>query len=230
MNQLVTLPHGLKVEVHSASTAFQLIIDNVRQKKSGFSLALNTEKILRLNDYPQFKEVFDAATVRICDGVGLNLFTKSNMKKINLPIEVIKICKKYNFKLGIFGTDDHTLNMAITQLKNKYDLEVTCSAHGFHPDQFYLEKIKVFQPDIIFLGMGSPKQEYLSLRIVKETDIFVINVGGAIDVLSGKKPPAPDIIQHSKFEWLFRFLIDPKRLMRIIRLFRIFLVRYQMND
>ena len=86
MNQLVTLPRELTVEVHSAPNAFQLIIDNVRKKKSGFSLALNAEKILRLHDDAKFKEVFDAATVRICDGVRLNLFLKRKMKKINLPM------------------------------------------------------------------------------------------------------------------------------------------------
>ena len=161
MNQLVTLPRELTVEVHSAPNAFQLIIDNVRKKKSGFSLALNAEKILRLHDDAKFKEVFDAATVRICDGVGLNLFLKRKMKKVNLPIEVIEICKKHNFKLGIFGTDEHTLTMAIAQLKNKYNIEVTCSANGFQTDQFYLEQINIHQPDIIFVWEVQSKNTYL---------------------------------------------------------------------
>jgi len=80
-------------------------------------------------------------------------------------------------------------------------------------DQAEVEKINSTNPDIVWVGLGSPKQErWMAEHLGKIEAPVMIGVGAAFDFLSGKKPQAPRWIQRSGFEWLFRLATEPKRL------------------
>ena len=69
--------------------------------------------------------------------------------------------------------------------------------------------------DIIWVGLGSPKQEYFMAELARHLQGGVlIGVGAAFDFLSGLKPQAPRWMQRSGFEWLFRLTTEPRRLWR----------------
>jgi N-acetylglucosaminyldiphosphoundecaprenol N-acetyl-beta-D-mannosaminyltransferase len=77
------------------------------------------------------------------------------------------------------------------------------------------EIVKQSKPDIIWVGLGSPKQEQWMYDHVGKIDApLMIGVGAAFDFLSGHKPQAPLWIQKSGLEWLFRFFHEPKRLFK----------------
>ena len=80
-------------------------------------------------------------------------------------------------------------------------------------DQAEIEKINSTNPDIVWVGISSPKQErWMAEHLGKIEAPVMIGVGAAFDFLSGKKPQAPRWIQRSGFEWLFRLATEPKRL------------------
>jgi len=82
-------------------------------------------------------------------------------------------------------------------------------------DNAIAARIQAAEPDIVWVGIGSPRQEIWMSEHLKRLDVPVlIGVGAAFDFLSGNKVQAPRWVQRSGFEWLFRLLTEPRRLWR----------------
>lgn len=77
-----------------------------------------------------------------------------------------------------------------------------------------LNDVSEFNPDIVWLGVGSPKQDLLAAEIVETLQIDTFAVGAAFDFITGTKRIAPKFMQVLALEWLFRLLSEPKRLWR----------------
>lgn len=78
-----------------------------------------------------------------------------------------------------------------------------------------LVAINGVSPDIVWVALGSPRQERWMADHLDEIDAHaLIGVGAAFDFLSGRKRQAPRWIQRSGFEWLFRLVNEPRRLWR----------------
>jgi N-acetylglucosaminyldiphosphoundecaprenol N-acetyl-beta-D-mannosaminyltransferase len=75
-------------------------------------------------------------------------------------------------------------------------------------------KIREVNPDIIWIGLGTPKQDFASLQLASTLGIPCIGVGAAFDFVAGTVPEAPVWCQRSGLEWLFRLLSEPRRLWR----------------
>jgi N-acetylglucosaminyldiphosphoundecaprenol N-acetyl-beta-D-mannosaminyltransferase len=75
--------------------------------------------------------------------------------------------------------------------------------------------IKAAAPDIVWVGLSTPKQEVWMASHVKRLNIPVlIGVGAAFDFLAGTKPQAPGWMQRSGLEWAYRLACEPRRLWR----------------
>ncbi len=78
-----------------------------------------------------------------------------------------------------------------------------------------VERIRAAQPHIVWVGLGTPRQERWMAAHVARLDVpALIGVGAAFDFLSGAKPQAPRWMQRSGLEWLFRLGSEPRRLWR----------------
>ena len=76
-----------------------------------------------------------------------------------------------------------------------------------------METLKQLQPDILIIGLGSPKQELWMLDHRRELDIPVIwGAGGTLDYAANSIPRAPFWMHKLGLEWLGRMLIEPGRL------------------
>lgn len=78
-----------------------------------------------------------------------------------------------------------------------------------------IDLINAANPDVVWVGLGSPKQD-LWMQSMRErlNAPVLIGVGAAFDFLSGEKPQAPKWMQRAALEWLFRLLTEPRRLWR----------------
>lgn len=82
----------------------------------------------------------------------------------------------------------------------------------------YLEAIRDARPDIVWVGLGAPKQERWIATHARALGRGVfVGVGAAFDFLSGGKPQAPRVLQRLGLEWLFRLVSEPRRLWRRYR-------------
>lgn len=80
-------------------------------------------------------------------------------------------------------------------------------------DQEIVRQINEARADIIWVGLGSPRQElWMHSHLGKVNAPLMVGVGAAFDFLSGKKTQAPLWIQRHGLEWLFRFASEPVRL------------------
>lgn len=76
------------------------------------------------------------------------------------------------------------------------------------------ERVQASGADIVWLGLGTPKQDQLGSALAREISTVTVNVGAAFDFLAGTVDEAPVWVQRSGFEWLFRLASEPRRLWR----------------
>jgi N-acetylglucosaminyldiphosphoundecaprenol N-acetyl-beta-D-mannosaminyltransferase len=94
-----------------------------------------------------------------------------------------------------------------------------CYSPPFAPvDEAYVtdcaDRIRASAADIVWVGLGTPKQDQLGTALSRQIDAVSVNVGAAFDFLAGTAREAPVWVQRSGFEWLFRLASEPKRLWR----------------
>lgn len=68
--------------------------------------------------------------------------------------------------------------------------------------------------DIVWVGLGTPKQDHVAVAIEELLGVSAVGVGAAFDFLAGTRREAPRWVQRSGFEWLYRMLSEPRRLGR----------------
>lgn len=76
------------------------------------------------------------------------------------------------------------------------------------------DSIRPSRPDLVWVGLGTPKQDYAGQMLCETLGLPVLNVGAAFDFAAGTTREAPAWIQRSGFEWLFRLVSEPRRLWR----------------
>ncbi|MBX6366002.1 MAG: WecB/TagA/CpsF family glycosyltransferase [Gemmatimonadetes bacterium] len=74
--------------------------------------------------------------------------------------------------------------------------------------------LRATRPDLLFVAMGSPLQEYYLAALPAESAGAALGVGGSFDVLAGLKRDAPAWARGHGLEWLYRLAQDPRRLWR----------------
>ena len=76
-------------------------------------------------------------------------------------------------------------------------------------------RINQAAPDVVWVGLGSLKQEYWMSHFRQRLSApILIGVGAAFDFITGRIPQAPRWMQNASLEWLFRLLVEPNRLWR----------------
>jgi N-acetylglucosaminyldiphosphoundecaprenol N-acetyl-beta-D-mannosaminyltransferase len=86
---------------------------------------------------------------------------------------------------------------------------------GFEEDDEVLAQIRALKPNIVWVGLSTPKQELWLLKHMPKIGCGVgIGVGAAFDLLSGTTTQAPRWIQRSGLEWAFRLAVEPRRLFK----------------
>ena len=93
------------------------------------------------------------------------------------------------------------------------------------------EAINAAKPDIVWIGLSTPKQERFAHELSRRVNVhFIITVGAAFDIHTGHLHQAPRLLQRMGLEWLFRLVMEPRRLWRrYLKIVPLFLV-YAVND
>ncbi|MEE8603232.1 WecB/TagA/CpsF family glycosyltransferase [Euzebya tangerina] len=80
-------------------------------------------------------------------------------------------------------------------------------------EQQRLAHIRDSGADVVWVGLGMPKQELWMHRVAPELPgTALMGVGAAFDFLAGTVAQAPDVLQRAGLEWLYRLLREPRRL------------------
>lgn len=206
-------------------------MDDCIAKKSGceYIVVANVDTVVKSKSDGVFKKAVDESGLSIPDGFPLLLMGRLKgyqLKKRaygpDLMFEFLKSSESKGYSHFFYGATDDTLTRLIKNIKMLFPgIRIAGSyAPPFRPltgeeDAGIVEMIKGAAPDVLWVGIGCPKQE-LWMREHKEmlNVPVMVGVGAAFDFLSGVKPQAPVWMRDNGLEWLFRLAGEPKRLWR----------------
>ncbi len=199
-------------------------------------VAVNAEKILHATD--QSRAIINR-NLGYPDGIGAvwALRKKGHKSTVKIPgceLWLDLINKHYKGKsFYLVGGKEEVINATVTKLKSEYKgIDICNFRNGYlktdDEEQALIEDIKELQPDVVFIAMGSPKQELLMERIQQHHKAVYQGLGGSFDVYTGNVKRAPNWWVNNNLEWAYRLLRQPSRIKRQIHLVRFF-INLQLN-
>jgi N-acetylglucosaminyldiphosphoundecaprenol N-acetyl-beta-D-mannosaminyltransferase len=197
--------------------------------KPRFAVAINPEKIIRASRDRELQNILKNSDLNFVDGIGViwasKIFYKEKFQErvpgIDLFLDVLLLAEEKNYSVFLLGSREEIIQKAVKNLsENHPKLRIAGFRNGYFSDEkSVVENIRNSKADILFVGMGSPKQEKFIYNNLNNLEVkFAMGVGGSFNVLAGEFQRAPYIVQKLGLEWLYRFLLDPKRFPRIISL------------
>ena len=188
----------------------------------------NAQTVTMCQSQKVFNNLINKSDLTLADG--MSIVWGARWLGIHLPERVAgpdvmenlcALAAQKGYKVYLMGSSWENLrNLRSTLLQNWPKLNIV----GFHSPPFcdrlsekesnlIVEKINETNPDILFVGISSPKQEYWIAENLNKLKVpLALGVGAAFDFLSGKIPRAPEFLRTSGFEWLHRLWCEPRRL------------------
>jgi len=213
--------HNIRVSPFSKIQVAEKILERKPVGQHFHFLAAST--VVAASRDPKLLEILNDG-VSICDSKPLSKFIdnfKTPLKNIRGADAFRQTIKNSSSRDRHFfiGTDDITLmflNANLLSINPNFKLVGTCTLYFLETfSENYLkvlQELSSTQPTIIWVGLGSPKQDYLAEFIAKEFPASVVAIGAAFDFVSGRKTEAPKVLQKLSLEWLFRLVSEPRRL------------------
>lgn len=209
--------------------------------KNLFIVTANPEIVDYATENEPYRKLINSADYVVPDGTGivkaasiLKTPLKTRVPGIELMEECLKIANANKQKVFLLGATNEVVKMAVQKLSENYPEIDFDFHHGFFDltDEMVLKQVTSSKPDYIFVGMGYPRQEqWIERHAHRFNKTVLMGVGGSIEVFSGNKKRAPVIFRKLNLEWVYRLLIDWKRIGRIKAipkfLFKVFKVRFK---
>ena len=208
------------VEVFPFSSREQLM-DYVDKNKS-ILIAINAEKVMNATD--QTRAIINS-NIGYCDGVGavwaLRQKGAKNVEKIpgcELWLDIIN--RYHNDKsFYLIGGKQEVIDATVKKLKQDFPgLNLVGYRNGYLKSDdernALIDDVAQKKPDVVFVAMGSPKQEILMTDMMKVHPAIYQGLGGSFDVYTGRVKRAPLWWQKHNIEFLYRFLKQPQRYRR----------------
>lgn len=193
-------------------------------------VAVNAEKILHATDESR---ALINRNMGYPDGIGAvwALQKKGAGKVVKIPgcelwLDVVQSYYKVK-SFYLVGGKQEIIDATVSKLKSEYNGINICNYRNGYiktetEELALIEDIKKHNPDVVFVAMGSPKQELLMERIQKEHQAVYQGLGGSFDVYTGNVKRAPEWWVKNNMEWTYRLLSQPSRIKRQIHLVRFF--------
>jgi N-acetylglucosaminyldiphosphoundecaprenol N-acetyl-beta-D-mannosaminyltransferase len=189
---------------------------------------VNAHVVNRSRVTPGLGDALRRADLVYCDGYGVRLAARAMHRDVPHRMTgadwiwgLAAVCELAGQSIYLLGSEPPTAHEAAAQLRRWYpDLDVVGSHHGYfeldspHGDRV-IEDIIERRPQIILVGMGTPKQELWADRYADQLGGAVVwTVGALFDYVSGHTPRAPRWLADNGLEWIFRLAIEPRRMWR----------------
>jgi N-acetylglucosaminyldiphosphoundecaprenol N-acetyl-beta-D-mannosaminyltransferase len=189
---------------------------------------VNAHVLNESREDPALRAALMDADLVYCDGYGVRLAAKALSTEIPHRMtgadwiwDLAARCEERDASVYLLGGDPGVAAQAGQRLRRTHPgLRVVGTHHGYfqmgsgHDDRV-IEDVNACCPDILLVGMGTPKQEIWAQRSVDRLDCSVLwSVGALFDFVSGRVPRAPASLSDNGLEWIFRLAIEPQRMWR----------------
>ncbi|MCK4426899.1 MAG: WecB/TagA/CpsF family glycosyltransferase [candidate division Zixibacteria bacterium] len=222
MNKITLL--GCPIDNLSFDDTLRKIEDSIQKRKLIRHCAINAAKIVKIQSDRKLRETVVSSDLISPDGqsiVWASRFLKKPLPErvtgIDLMQKLLELAARKGYKVFLLGAREEVICKLKEKLKRELpDLNLVGWRNGyFSPaeEEGIVKEINQKKPDILFVGMSSPKKEYWMSKYQSALKVpFCMGVGGGFDVLVGKIKRAPPWIQRVGLEWFYRFLQEPTRM------------------
>ncbi len=189
-------------------------------------ITANAEILYQASHDPELAKIINGANLVTPDGIGvvwaagfLGHQTRGRVTGIELLEAICREGTRRGWKVFFFGAAPGVAETAAGNLAEKYPgLKIAGSINGYftpEKEKDIIAAIKEAAPDILFVGLGAPRQEFWIRDKREELQVPVcIGIGGSFDVISGQKKRAPAWVIKANLEWLYRLVSEPSRIKR----------------
>lgn len=207
----------------SAFCSHQEAVDHlkllVHSGASGYSVAINAEKVIRCLEDITFKGIVDQAVIKVPDGagavLGLSILHNVHSKKIDFPQAALLAAEQMgeSCRLALIGASEESHIAAVAEVRRRYpSANIVLARPGFTPEHVLLEELVKTTPNLCLLAMGTPKQEKFAHYAVSQgVKCLFVGCGGAFDIMSGHAVRAPKWMVDHYLEWAYRLWQQPSR-------------------
>lgn len=162
----------------------------------------------------------------IPDGIGIIIGGKITRQRfrekiagIELMEDILILSGERKIKVYMLGSEEWVVKKAVNECSQNFGVLMA----GYHNGYFDLESCEAIireindsGAEILFIGMGSPRQELFIARYRHMLKCRIqMGVGGSFDILAGKLKRAPRWMIRTGFEWLYRVINEPARIVRL---------------
>lgn len=220
---------GARIDACTFREAVDRIVERARAGgPPSYVVTPNAHHVVMLSESESFRQVYDAAWLSLADG--MSIVWAAKLLGTPLPEKVSgsdlfpAVCKRIagtDLRVFLLGGRPGAADGAASALQARYPgLNVagtSCPPLGFENDpaesEDVIRTIRAAAPDILFVALGAPKQEYWMQQNCERAGVPVsVGVGGTFEFVAGMVRRAPKWVRNSGLEWLFRTMMEPRRL------------------
>lgn len=212
------------ITMADALNAMQSWIDNHEPQ---YICCVPAHAVMEAYDHPELRKVYTESGLNTPDGMVIVWLLRwaghPEVERVYGPDLLLRACEyglTHGWRHYFYGGTQTAVDALKIRLANRFPSLKVAGAETppFRPlttneEEEAVARIRAAAPDIVWVGLGSPKQEQWMYDHVESLGVPVlVGVGAAFDFLSSVKPQAPRWVQHSGMEWLYRLVSEPRRL------------------
>ena len=219
---------GILVNTQNYDELMEDVFARIARREKSLVVAINPEKIMKAKHDPSLRRLLNDAEIQIPDGIGVILASKlqkgditSRVTGVDMMLRLCEEAAKQQKSVFLYGAKPGVAEAASAKLQALYPGIIVAGVQdGYEQDEAVVkQRINEAKPDILFVAMGSPKQEnWINANRDELHPIIYQGVGGSFDVLAGNVKRAPVAFQKAGMEWFYRLLKEPSRIKRQLAL------------
>jgi N-acetylglucosaminyldiphosphoundecaprenol N-acetyl-beta-D-mannosaminyltransferase len=194
--------------------------------ESGHVVAMNPEKTFAVERNRELRELVENASLLIPDGIGVVLAARflhgariGRVPGADLMQEICRHSAQKGHRLFIFGASEEVNCEAMAVLHRRFPgIMIVGRSHGYVPPEEMeelIDQINDSGADILFVALGSPRQEEWMHRYGPMLKVSLcLGIGGTLDTIAGRVKRAPKPFRRLGLEWFYRLLRQPSRARR----------------
>ncbi|HSD87564.1 MAG TPA: WecB/TagA/CpsF family glycosyltransferase [Kofleriaceae bacterium] len=218
--------HVARVPIHPVDmqAALARVDEFISTRTPHYNIAINAAKIVEFQDDEALRNAIDEAHLLTADGQAVVWASRllgqpvpARVAGTDLMQALLAHAGQRDYSVYLLGAKDEIVRACVAKAQKEHpSLRIAGYRNGYFrrdEEDELVAAIRAANPDILFLGFGTPAKEYFMHRHYRALGVpFVMGVGGSFDVYAGLVARAPRWMQRAGLEWAFRLAQEPRRM------------------